>query len=706
MTMHAALWRAGRARGVQPECRFVRVGGGGHERGIGSFQQLLQPEVTVLGTAERARRHHQLRRDCGLHLGEQRIADNHRLGTAIVGEVFVVGLGEQGVDRDRNQTGADRTEKHHRKVYRVEHDQEHALLWLEAETKQGIACTLHLFRELGVGERAELVIERRRSAASGLELTVHEITGRVERHRKFQGWRRGAAVDTRKGSHAPRMPPICGRVAAMEYDEMDGIAMAEAVRSKQVSADELLTCAIRRVEQTRELNAVVTDMFDVGRAAIQRGLGEGPFHGVPFLLKDLAVSFAGSPLRSGSRIYRDYVPDYDSELVSRWKQAGVTIFGRTNTPEFGILPTTEPELYGPAHNPWKRGYSTGGSSGGAAAAVAARIVPLAHAGDGGGSIRIPASCCGVFGFKPSRAMNPDGPHMSENMHGFAIQHVVTRSVRDSAVMLDQTRGPEVVSPYFGPPVEVPFANEVQRDPGRLRVAFWTAPLVDAKPADREVVAEIEKTAKRMEELGHDVVEAKPTYDQSMFSAAFFRLYCCAAAGEVLNTQRMLKREITRSDVELETWMGALFGRAMTGGEFSLALRDLQTVMRDWARFLSEYDVLLTPVTARVSPRHGALSPARGERLVMETIARTNAARVVKIPGVIDRIVSKAYDFSPYTMFGNAGGLPSMSVPLGMSREGLPIGSLFTARIGRDGTLFSLAAQLERAYPWADRRPAR
>ncbi|RYZ60630.1 MAG: amidase, partial [Proteobacteria bacterium] len=373
---------------------------------------------------------------------------------------------------------------------------------------------------------------------------------------------------------------------------------------------------------------------------------------------------------------------------------------------FGILPTTEPDLYGPAHNPWRQGYSTGGSSGGAAAAVAAGIAPIAHAGDGGGSIRIPASCCGVFGFKPSRGMTPNGPHMSENLHGFAIQHVVTRTVRDSAVMLDATHGPETVSPYFGPTVTTPFATEIRTAPGPLRIAVWTDPLVNAKPADPEVVAAIRQTAKLLESLGHHVTEAKPTYDQDLFSYSFFRLFCCAAAGEVLNTQRMLGRDLTRDDVELTTWMGALFGKAMTGGEFSLALRDLQTVMRDWARFLTDYDVLLTPVTARPPPKHGALTPPRAERLVMETIARANAARIVKIPGVIDRIVSKAYDYSPYTMFGNAGGLPSMSVPLSMSREGLPIGSLFTSRLGRDGLLFQLAAQLEEAQPWIQKRAPR
>ena len=490
----------------------------------------------------------------------------------------------------------------------------------------------------------------------------------------------------------------------LDYDAMDGLAMADAVNAGKVSADELLTEAIRRVERHRAKNAVVTDMFDEARAQLRNGVPlDGPFRGVPFLLKDLAVSYAGSPLRSGSRIYKDYRPTFDSELVTRWKKTGVVMFGRTNTPEFGILPTTEPELYGPAHNPWKAGHSTGGSSGGAAAAVAAGITPIAHAGDGGGSIRIPASCCGVFGFKPSRGMTPNGPNMSENLHGFAIQRVVTRSVRDSAVMLDATHGPEVVSPYHGPPVPVPFAEEMRTKPGRLRIALWTAPLVNAKPADPEVVAAVRETAKLLESLGHDVTEAKPTYDQDLFSYSFFRLFCCAAAGEVLNTQRLIGRELTRSDVELTTWMGALFGRAMTGGEFSLALRDLQTVMRDWAHFLSDYDVLLTPVTARPPPKHGALTPPRHERLVMETIARTNASRIVKIPGVIDRIVAKAYDYSPYTMFGNAGGLPSMSVPLSMSRDGLPIGSLFTARYGRDGLLYRLAGQLEEARPWFSTR---
>ena len=479
--------------------------------------------------------------------------------------------------------------------------------------------------------------------------------------------------------------------------------MAAAVAAREVSPQELLDEALKRARRHEAANIVVTTMVDEARAQLRELPDDAPFRGVPFLLKDLAVSYKGSPLRSGSRVYRDYVPNFDSELVKRWKAAGVVLFGRTNTPEFGILPTTEPELYGPTHNPWKRGHSPGGSSGGAAAAVAAGIVPIAHAGDGGGSIRIPASCCGVFGFKPSRGMTPNGPHMSENLHGFAIQHVVTRSVRDSAAMLDATHGPEVESPYFGPPVAIPFATEAKTDPGRLKIALWTEPLVHAKATDPEVAAAVRETAKLVESLGHEVIETKPKYDSELFTYSFFRLFCCVAAGEVLNTQRLLGREMSRQDVELTTWIGALFGKAMTGGEFSLALRDLQAVMRDWARFFTEYDVLLTPVTARVPPAHGSFNPKPAERVVMEALARANASRVIKLPGVIDRIVSKAYDYSPFTMFGNAGGLPSMSVPLSMSKSGLPIGSLFTSRLGNDGLLFRLAGQLERAAPWAARR---
>lgn len=491
------------------------------------------------------------------------------------------------------------------------------------------------------------------------------------------------------------------------FDSMDATAMAEAVRQKKVSATELLEESIRRTEQVNpKLNIVVIKMYEQGRrdaAAIDAGTADvahdAAFRGVPFLLKELGAAYKGVPFRGASRLFYDYVPDFDAEIVTRWKKSGLVMFGKTNTPEFGVLPITEPELYGAAHNPWRLGHTPGGSSGGAAASVAARIVPVAHAGDGGGSIRIPSSACGVFGFKPSRARTPTGPDSQEDLHGCAIQHAITRSVRDSAALLDAVTGEEITQAYSCPPNPRSFLDETKLPPGKLRVAFWTDPLVPADPTDGEVVQSIEETARLLESLGHHVERARPKYDGKLFAGSFFRLFCSAAAGELVRTSRDRGSPVHREEVELTTWLIALFGSAMSAGEFSAGVRDMQDVSMSWARFLTDYDVLLTPALARVPIRHGSIAPNAIERVFHEFIGRAELSQIVKLPGVMDRLVASAYQFAPFTMFANTGGLPSMSVPLGFAKNGLPIGSMFTARFAQDAKLFRLAAQLEQTKPW-------
>lgn len=299
---------------------------------------------------------------------------------------------------------------------------------------------------------------------------------------------------------------------AAEFDSYDGLGLADLVRRGDVSAGELLDIAIARVEAGNpELNAVVSRLYDQARAAVAAGLPEGPFTGVPYLLKDLGAHFTGAVTTFGSALFKDFVADHDSEITVRLRRVGLVIFGKTNTPEMGLAASTEPRLFGPTRNPWSLDHSSGGSSGGSAAAVAAGMVPMAHATDGGGSIRIPASCCGLFGLKPTRARNPMGPDAGEGWGGASVGHAVTRTVRDSAALLDATSGPDIGDPYWAPPPARPFLQEVGRDPGRLRIAITTRPW-NGQPVDPECVEAALAAGRLGERLGHQVEEATPEID--------------------------------------------------------------------------------------------------------------------------------------------------------------------------------------------------
>jgi amidase len=398
------------------------------------------------------------------------------------------------------------------------------------------------------------------------------------------------------------------------------------------------------------------------------------------------------------------VPKVHSEIVKRYLAAGLVVFGKTNTSEWGILPTCETLAYGPCHNPWRLGYTTGGSSGGAAAAVAARIVPVAHGGDAGGSIRIPASCCGVFGLKPTRARNPFGPDTSERAHGLGAEHVVSLSVRDSAAFLDASAGPEHVAVYWAPPKERPYLEEVSRPPGKLRIAFTDDPILPAE-RDPEQTRAIDDAVKLLGDLGHEVVRAKPPVDAEATGKAFFALYCSSVGGEIEMQKRRLGRELTLDDVEVPTLMMGLIARKiLSAAEFSAAIRDLHGVARDMARFHEKYDLLLTPTLGKAPVAHGELLAKGVEARVQGLIARGSVAAALKLPGVLDKAVKRAFGFACYTQLANITGQPSMSVPLWFPEGGLPIGVCFTARFGDEATLFRLAAQLESARPWFHRRP--
>lgn len=492
---------------------------------------------------------------------------------------------------------------------------------------------------------------------------------------------------------------------AAAYDAHDAVGLADLVRKGEVTASELLEEAIARAERVNpDLNAVVLPMYDLARRNVDRGLPEGPLRGVPFLIKDLAAQYAGVPLKHGSGLYADNVPAKHSLLIERYERAGLVIFGKTNTSELGILPTCETRIYGPCHNPWRRGYTTGGSSGGAAAAVAARVVPAAHGGDAGGSIRIPASCCGVFGLKPTRGRNPFGPDTSERAHGLAAEHVITVSVRDSAAFLDASAGPEITAPYWAPPQDGPYLAEVGRDPGKLRIAYTDRPVLPGQE-DAEQRRAVERAVRLLTDLGHTVEEARPPVDADAAAKNFFTVYCAGVGGELSLWARAHGREPTLDDVEPETLMLALIGRrVLSAADFSAAIRELQAMSRDMARFHERYDVYLTPTLGKPPVPHGALFSKGIERKVQSFVASRSIALAIKLPGVLDKAVARAFSFAPFTQIANITGQPSMSVPVHFSADGLPVGVCFTSRFGDEPTLFRLAAQLEQAAPWKDQIP--
>jgi amidase len=465
---------------------------------------------------------------------------------------------------------------------------------------------------------------------------------------------------------------------------LDATALAELVRRTEIQPIELVDAAIDRIERlNRTLNAVVTPTFELARETARGPLLEGPFRGVPFLLKDVLAEHAGVRLTEGSRFLADFVSSHDQELVARHKRAGLVILGKTNAPEFGILPTTEPALFGPCRNPWDTGRSTGGSSGGSAAAVASGMVPMAHASDGGGSIRIPASCCGLFGLKPTRARNPLGPAFGDMAGGAVAEHAVTRTVRDSAALLDATAGPDVGDPYWAPPPARPFLEEVGAPPGRLRVGVSTTP-ANGVPVDPACLRAVEETGRLCARLGHEVAELDMSgLDGDAIGAAFLDAYTTAQAWAMQSWSQRTGRPLRPDEFEPLTWAMYEMAQGRTAGDYLCTVETLQRVARQFCGYFVDVDVLLTPTLAEPPLPLGSFDGPPDNPLF----------------GLL-----RAGAFVPFTPIANITGQPAMSVPLTWSDGGLPIGSHFIGRFGDEATLFRLAAQLEEARPWAARRP--
>ena len=467
-----------------------------------------------------------------------------------------------------------------------------------------------------------------------------------------------------------------------DYLEYDALGLADLVRRKEVKPEELLEAAIARVEAINpKLNAVITKIYDEARKTIASGVVDRPFMGVPFLLKDLGATYKGVRLTFGSRLFDQHVPDYDNELVRRYKAAGLVTMGRTNTPEFGLNGSTESVLLGPCRNPWDTTRSSGGSSGGAAAAVASRMVPIAHGSDGGGSIRIPSSCCGVFGLKPSRGRQPTGPEFGEIWEGFATTHALSISVRDNAALLDATSSPEIGAPYGVPAPERPFLEEVTTSPGKLRIAFFTKGAANETHPD--CIAAVKDAAKLCEELGHEVTEAAPELDYDALRPAFSLIVQAHTAAMLDRFAELLGKKVTPDAVEPATWGWAEPGWKASAAELANTKSIINAGTRTVAEFLTQYDVMLTPTLGTPPPKLGHL----------DTVNLT-----------ADVFRKRLFDFIPFTWLHNLTGLPAMSLPLYWNAEGLPIGVQVAGRYGDEATLYRLAGQLEQARPWRGRIP--
>jgi amidase/6-aminohexanoate-cyclic-dimer hydrolase len=468
------------------------------------------------------------------------------------------------------------------------------------------------------------------------------------------------------------------------FDGADLTGLAKLIRTRKISPREALDAAISACERTNpELNFIAQPLYDRARRQLEANpRPTGPFAGAPFLVKDLNTHIAGERTGQGSRLYADYRASATSEIVRRYEAAGLTIFGKTTSPEFGLTGTTESKAAGLTRNPWNRARSSGGSSGGAAAAVAARVVPAAHATDGGGSIRIPASCCGLFGLKPSRGRTPMGPPRTEGWGGLSAHHAVTVSVRDSAALLDAVAGPEPGGRYAAPTPTRSYVEEVSRPPGKLRVALWATPPAGT-PIAAECRAAVDSAARLLQNLGHVVEDATPPLDFPAIGRASFVMIASSVAADVEDRAAELGVRADLDSIERVTLAFHDQGLTFKATDWARANVVMQTAAIKMAAFMERFDVILSPTIATPPPPLGLLGLS---------------------PDRLEDFFRAVTPFSPFTGIFNATGQPSMSLPLHQSEDGLPIGVMVSAAYGAEDLLFRLAGEIERAAPWAGRRP--
>jgi amidase len=485
-----------------------------------------------------------------------------------------------------------------------------------------------------------------------------------------------------------------------EYLTFDGLGLAELVAEKKVTAAELLAIAQRRADRLNpRINAIVARLDDRAERQL-RGELNGPYAGVPFLLKDLGQDLAGTPTSSGCRALLDRPVDQTSTVVQRWLDAGLVIFGKTNTPEFGSKGVTEPLAFGPARNPWNLTRTPGGSSGGSAAAVAAGIVPVAAASDGGGSIRIPAACTGLFGLKAGRGLIPFGPDHSDPLGGLATHGVVSRSVRDAAAMLDVLAGPDAMSGFAPALPQTSYRDDLDRPPAPLRVGFTTYSAIRTS-THPEATRAIETAARLLADLGHEVEEVDPPHNDQQLGRDFLTIWFVQQAIEV----DRVKRETGCGDegFEQDTRLMAALGRRIGGVAVQEAQERRSEHIAGLARLHATHDLLMTPAIGEPPIKVGSLDLPKPLQGLAEGVLRARAVRILELAGIADQVIDRNLGWVPYTQLANVTGRPAMSVPLYWTPDGLPLGVQFVARLGGEQLLLRLARQLEIAAPWADRR---
>jgi amidase len=490
-----------------------------------------------------------------------------------------------------------------------------------------------------------------------------------------------------------------------EYLQHDAVGLAALVKRGETSAQELLELALRQGAGAQpKTNAICRLMESEARAQLKEQL-DGPFAGVPFLIKDCAQDYAGLPTTFGSRSMAGAVAPQHAYVVRRFLEAGLVIFGKTNLPEFALKGVTDSKLFGRAQNPWDFERTPGGSSGGAAAAVASGVVPMASGSDGGGSIRIPAAYCGLFGLRPSRGRISPGPAEGEIWYGASAEGVISRSVRDTAGILDLLAGGEAGDPFVVARGSEPYAALMQRDPPRLRIGFSSVSPIgtDVHP---EAVAAVNDAAKLLATLGHEVEEATPEIDGAALAKSFLHIYFGQVSAFVMQAKATGARG---SDFELLTRLTATLGNATSSGAMTVQLRKWNEFARALARFHARYDLLLTPTVAHPAIKHGQGDLSAAEQAILNLLERTRLlgllARLGVLDGMVDKIARDSLQYVPFTQLANLTGTPAMSVPLHWTADGLPLGVQFVARFGEEDRLLQLARQLETARPWFSRLPA-
>ena len=490
-----------------------------------------------------------------------------------------------------------------------------------------------------------------------------------------------------------------------EYLQHDATSLAGLIARGEITAQELLELALKRSEVAQpRTNAICLLMESEARAQLKQQLN-GPFAGVPFLIKDCAQDYAGLPTTYGSRSMQNAVAPAHAHVVRRYLEAGLLIFGKTNLPEFALKGVSDSKLFGRANNPWNVGRTPGGSSGGAAAAVASGVVPMAAGNDGGGSIRIPAAYCGLFGLKPSRGRTSSGPAYGEYWFGLACEGVISRSVRDSAAALDVIAGGEGGDPFVIAKPGEPYARLMERDPPRLRIGLSAVSPIGTD-VNREAVAAVNDAAKLLASLGHEVEEAAPEIDGAALAKSYLHVYFGQVPAMVAQARAA---GANRSDFELLTRVLATLGGAISAGALTAQLLKWNEFARALARFHRRYDLLLTPTVAHPAIPHGAGDPSAAEQAVLDMLDRIGLlgllARLGALDSTIDKIARDSLQYVPFTQLANLTGTPAMSVPLYWTPDGLPLGVQFVARFGEEDRLLQLARQLEQARPWFSKLPA-